>query len=74
MVQNTISFHVFLIFNVKMTMKLDLHTGNVLIHFSNAMTGNAFHPVGRVMAKKIALMVKMNKNVPNAMELLGSVD
>ena len=57
-----------------MTMKLDLHTGNVLIHFSNAMTGNAFHPVGRVMAKKIALMVKMNTNVPNAMELLGSVD
>ena len=56
-----------------MMMKLDLLKADVQNHFSNVMTENAFHLAGSVTAKKTALMVKMKRNVLNAMELLGSV-
>ena len=56
-----------------MMMKLDLPKVDAQNHFSNVMTENAFHPAGSVTAKKIAPMVKMKRNVLNAMELLGSV-
>ena len=54
-------------------MKLDSPKANVQSHFSNVMTENAFHLAGSVTAKKTAPMVKMKRNVLNAMELLGSV-
>ena len=54
-------------------MKLDSPKANAQSHFSNVMTENAFHLAGSVTAKKIALMVKMKRNVLNAMALLGSV-
>ena len=53
--------------------KLDLLKVDVQSHFSNVMTENAFQPAGSVMAKKTVRMVKMKRNVLNAMELLGSV-
>ena len=56
-----------------MMMKLDLLKADVQNHFSNVMTENAFHLAGSVTAKKTVPMVKMKRNVLNAMELLGSV-
>ena len=56
-----------------MMTKLDLPKVNVQSHFSNVMTENAFHPAGSVTAKKTVPMVKMKRNVLNAMALLGSV-
>ena len=56
-----------------MMTKLDLPKVNVQSHFSNVMTENAFHLARSVTAKETALMVKMKRNVLNAMELLGSV-